>query len=39
VAIVFGVVLVSLLGQRLTMPLVLRRAGLSGTGESTPEAT
>lgn len=39
VAIVFGVVLVSLLGQGLTMPLVLRRAGLSDTGDSIPEAS
>ncbi len=39
VAMVFGVVLVSLLGQGLTMPHVLRRAKLASASEPGPEAS
>lgn len=39
VAIAFGIVLVSLLGQGLTMPLVLRRAKLDSGSEAAPEAS
>jgi CPA1 family monovalent cation:H+ antiporter len=38
VAIVFGIVLISLVGQGLTMPFVLRRAQLGGASEPAPEA-
>lgn len=39
VAIVFGIVLISLVGQGLTMPFVLRRARLESATESAPDAS
>ena len=39
VAVVFGIVLISLVGQGLTMPFVLRRAQLGSESEAAPEAS